>query len=237
MDGVFVTGTDTGVGKTVFSAALLIRLAGEGIAAAACKPVSSGCRREKRLLVNSDAELLARLATVRVPLERVNPIAFEAAVAPHIAAADAGVALDVESIVAACQAAAVGARFVVVEGVGGWRVPLGPARTMADVAVGLGLPIVLVVGLRLGCLNHALLTAEAIRGDGLDFAGWVANPLATPMPRIEENIAFLSGRLDAPLLARLPSCGASGEEARAREAAAMLPTCLPSRLLPAHRSG
>jgi dethiobiotin synthetase len=223
MQGVFVTGTDTGVGKTLFAAALLIRLGEAGVAGAACKPVAAGCRREGDHLINGDAELLAATATVRTPLTTVNPFALEMPIAPHIAAAEAGIPLDVEGIVTACRAAASGAEFTVVEGVGGWRVPLGPTRTMADVAVSLGLPVVLVVGLRLGCLNHALLTAEAIRADGLMIAGWVANPLQAVMPRVEENIAFLSARLETPMLARLPTCGAAGEMARAREASAALP--------------
>jgi dethiobiotin synthetase len=223
MQGVFVTGTDTAVGKTLFAAALLIRLGAAGVAAAACKPVAAGCRREDDQLINADAELLAATATVRAPLTTVNPFALETPIAPHIAAADAGIALDVEGIVAACRTAASGAEFTVIEGAGGWRVPLGATRTMADVAVSLGLPVVLVVGLRLGCLNHALLTAEAIRADGLLIAGWVANPLQAVMPRVEENIAFLSARLETPMLVRLPRCGAAGEMARAREASVALP--------------
>lgn len=178
MRGVFVTGTDTGVGKTLFAAALLLRLGAAGFAAAACKPVAAGCRREAGRLVNADAELLAALAPLRAALETVNPVALEPAIAPHIAALEAGLPLDAARLVRACRAAADGANFLVVEGAGGWRVPLNERdATMADLAIGLGLPVVLVVGLRLGCLSHALLTAEAIRNDGLRLAGWVANPL------------------------------------------------------------
>ena len=230
MRGVFVTGTDTGVGKTLFSAALLLRLGAAGINAAACKPVAAGCRSHEGRLVNADAELLAAAAPVQATLETVNPVALEPAVAPHLAAAEAGMRLDPEQLVAACRAAARGADFLVVEGAGGWRVPLGDTGTMADIATGLGLPVVLVVGLRLGCLNHALLTAEAIRRDGLRLAGWVANPLATQLPRMAENIATLEARLETPLLARLPICEAPGEAARAREAAAALPGGLVTRL-------
>ena len=230
MRGVFVTGTDTGVGKTLFCAALLLRLGATGVRAAACKPLAAGCRREDGRLVNDDAALLARLAPVRRPLEVVNPVALEPAIAPHIAAAEAGVTLDAARLAAACRAAAAGVDWLVVEGAGGWRVPLGAAETLADVAIRLQLPVVLVVGLRLGCLNHALLTAAAIRADGLSLAGWVANPLAPEMPRLEENIATLVGRLGAPLLARLPACTADAEEARAREAAAALPANLVAQL-------
>jgi dethiobiotin synthetase len=222
MRGVFVAGTDTGVGKTLFSAALLLSLGVAGVRAAACKPVSAGCRREDGRLINADAELLADSAPVRLPLERVNPVALEPAIAPHIAAAEAGVRLDPDALAASCRAAASEAEFLVVEGAGGWRVPLGASGTLADVAIHLGLPVVLVVGLRLGCLNHALLTAEAIRADGLTLAGWVANPIDEGMPRLEENIATLAQRLGSPPLARLPVCTAPSEADRAQEAARAL---------------
>jgi dethiobiotin synthetase len=230
MRGIFVTGTDTEVGKTLFSAALLLHLGASGLSAAACKPVAAGCRRVAGRLVNDDAELLARLAPVRQPLDVVNPVALEPAIAPHIAAAEAGIALDAGALVRACLTAAAGADCLVVEGAGGWRVPIGPGAWLSDVAIGLELPVVLVVGLKLGCLNHAVLSAAAIRGDGLALAGWVANPLAATMPRMEENIAALEERLEAPLLARLPVCGADSEEAKARQAAAALPANLARRL-------
>ena len=230
MRGVFVTGTDTDVGKTLFSTALLLRLGAAGIRAAACKPVSAGCRREAGRLINQDAELLARAAPAGAALDIVNPVALEPAIAPHIAAAEAGIRLVAQELVAACRRAGHGAEFLVVEGAGGWRVPLGATESLADVAISLRLPVVLVVGLRLGCLNHALLSAEAIRADGLHLAGWVANPLGSAMPRLEENIATLAQRLGAPLLARLPDCDAAGEHARARQAEGALPTDLLAQL-------
>lgn len=230
MRGVFVTGTDTGVGKTLFSAALLLRLGAAGVRAAACKPVAAGCRREGHRLINEDAALLARMAPAGGALELVNPVALEPAIAPHIAAAEAGIELQASVLVDACLEAAAGADYLVVEGAGGWRVPLGAAGSLADIAAGLQFPVILVVGLRLGCLNHALLSAEAIRGDGLVLAGWIANPLRPAMPRLEENIATLAERIDAPLLARLPDCDAAGEEARARQAADALPAGLVARL-------
>jgi dethiobiotin synthetase len=220
--GLFVTGTDTEVGKTLFSTALLLRLGTDGVRAAACKPVSAGCRREGDRLVNGDAELLAATAPVRRPLEVVNPVALEPAIAPHIAAAEAGAGLDAAGLAAACRSAGAGAEFLLVEGAGGWRVPLGPRETLADVPRLLGLPVVLVVGLRLGCLNHALLSAEAILSDGLELAGWVANTLNPAMPRLEDNIDALRERLPVPMLARLPHCEADTELGRAREAAAVL---------------
>ena len=222
MKGVFVAGTDTGVGKTLFSAALLLHLAQAGMRAAACKPVSAGCRREGGRLVNADAELLMATAPLQRPLEIVNPVALEPAIAPHIAAAEAGVELAAATLAAATRRAGAAAEFLLVEGAGGWRVPLNPQETLADVARLLGLPVVLVVGLRLGCLNHALLSAEAIRADGLSLAGWIANPLDPAMPRLEENVATLEARLGTPLLARLPHCRQSGELERAREAATVL---------------
>ena len=231
MRGIFVTGTDTGVGKTLFAAAVLLRLAEAGISAAAAKPVSAGCRRQAGRLINADAELLAGLAGVRRPIEVVNPFAFEPAIAPHIAAAEAGVELDARRVVEACREAGAGADFLVVEGAGGWRVPLTGAGTMAEIAAGLGLPVVLVVGMRLGCLSHALLTFEAVRQDGLELAGWVANVPDPGMPRLEANIATLAQRIEAPQLARLPACSAPDEAARARQAALALPADLPAMLL------
>lgn len=229
MRGIFVTGTDTGVGKTLFCAALLLHLGAAGVRAAGCKPLATGCRREGKLLISADAELIAAAAPVQRPLEIVNPLAFEPAIAPHIAAAESGRQLDVTGLAAACRAAAHGAEFIVVEGAGGWRVPLGSSGTLADVAAALGFPVVLVVGLRLGCLNHALLTAEAIHRDGLPFAGWVANVLPPAMSRLEENIRALGDRLGPPL-ARLPALPATADEARIQLATAALAPGLAARL-------
>lgn len=231
MRGVFITGTDTGVGKTLFSAALLLRLGELGVRAAACKPLAAGCRRESGRLVNADAELLAAVAPLGAPLETVNPVALEPAIAPHIAAADERRRLDAAMLSAACRTAGRGSEYLVVEGAGGWLVPLNDTETLADVAAALQLPVILVVGLRLGCLNHALLSAAAIRAEGLALVGWVANPMTSPMPRLEENIATLSQRLGAPPLARLPACDVDSEAERARQAAAALPAGLGTRLL------
>lgn len=231
MRGVFVTGTDTGVGKTLFAAALLFKMTESGISAAAAKPVSAGCRREAAGLVNADAALLARLAPLPRPIAVVNPFAFEPAIAPHIAAGEAGVELDASRLAHACREAGAGAEFLVVEGAGGWRVPLTGSGTMAQVAAMLELPVLLVVGMRLGCLSHALLTAEAIRHDGLTLAGWIANVQDPAMPRLEANIATLAERLEAPLLARLPACTGACEEERARRAAKALPADLAAMLL------
>ncbi|MEJ2515768.1 MAG: dethiobiotin synthase [Gammaproteobacteria bacterium] len=217
--GVFITGTDTGVGKSLFAAALLHRLAAAGVAAAGYKPVSAGCEPVDGRLVNEDAALLQAAAPVALPLETVNPVALEPAVAPHLAAADAGIRLSVRPLAEGFRAVAGQARFVVVEGAGGWRVPLNATETLADLARELALPVVLVVGLKLGCLNHALLSAEAVRRDGLTLAGWVANMADPAMPRLEGNIETLRRRLEAPLMARLPACPEATPGGRARRAA------------------
>jgi len=165
--------------------------------------VSAGCRREHGRLVNEDAELLKQLAPLSRPLEVINPVALEPAVAPHIAAAEAGLRLEADALAKACRSAADGAAFLVVEGAGGWRVPLTGEETLADVARGLGLPVVLVVGMRLGCLNHALLSVRAISDDGLRLAGWVANFLDPQFDQADANLAYLRQAIDAPLLATM----------------------------------
>jgi dethiobiotin synthetase len=202
--GLFITGTDTGVGKTAIAAGLLAGLGACGLRTAAMKPVASGCRRTAAGLRNDDAELLQRTASIAADYAAVNPFAFEPAIAPHIAAASAGIEIDLQTIVDGFERLAAGAGAVVVEGAGGWLVPLGRDRTLADLAAALGLPVVLVVGVRLGCLNHALLSAESISRHGLPLAGWVANCLDPEAKSVEENIADLAGRLQAPLLGKLP---------------------------------
>ena len=203
-EGVFVTGTDTEIGKTVVSAALLAWLADQGIRAAGFKPVASGCRHTSEGLRSADAELLMRYAGVEAPYADVNPYAFEPAIAPHLAALSDGVSLSVPNMVDAYKCLAAKAQAIVVEGVGGWRVPFGPEASCADLAVALELPVVLVVGIRLGCINHALLTAEAIGNDGLTLAGWVANRPAHVGVETEGNVPAIARRIGAPLLADLP---------------------------------
>lgn len=202
--GFFVTGTDTGVGKTLFSAALLHALAGLGVRAAAMKPVAAGAESRDGVWVNEDVELLTRAAPVRAPAQLVNPYLFREPIAPHLAAEHKGVAIEIPRIAAALDELAGLSDLVVVEGVGGFRVPLGPERDTADLAVRLGLPLILVVGMRLGCLNHALLTAEAIAARGLKLAAWVANRIDPSMAAYDENLLALTKRLHVPLLAELP---------------------------------
>jgi dethiobiotin synthetase len=203
--GFFVTGTDTGVGKTLFAAALLHALTDLGVHAAGMKPVAAGAEMKDGVWVNEDVAMLAAASGVKAPAELANPYLFREAIAPHLAADHKGVAIEIPRIAAALDALAGMADLVVVEGVGGFRVPLGPHRDTADLAVRLGLPVILVVGMRLGCLNHALLTAEAITVRGLKLAGWVANRIDPEMSAYGENLATLTKLLDAPLLAELPT--------------------------------
>lgn len=203
--GFFVTGTDTEIGKTVVSAALIRALERRGFRTVGMKPVASGAACTPDGLRNDDALCLMRAATVDCAYEDVNPYAFEPPIAPHIAAAETGVAIDFARIETCFARLAAAADCVVVEGVGGFRVPLGPDKTVADLAAALALPVVLVVGMRLGCLNHALLGAEAIMRDGLPCAGWVANELHADMPRLDENVATLEARMPMPLIARVPA--------------------------------
>lgn len=195
--GLFVTGTDTGVGKTRVAVALIHALRAQGLRVAAMKPVSAGSAPGE---LNEDVVALLQAANVTAELRDVNPYAFAEPVAPHIAAQQAGVIIDLESIAAAYSRLAAAADVVVVEGAGGWRVPLNAHQDMADLAQRLGLPVVLVVGLRLGCLNHALLTAESIAFRQLPWAGWVGNQIEPEMPFRAENLAALRARLPAPCL-------------------------------------
>lgn len=198
---LFVTGTDTGVGKTRIAAALIRLLVEEGVRTVGMKPVAAGAGPGQ---LNEDVVALRAAGNVDAPLADINPYAFGAAIAPHIAAQQAGVAIDLETIAAAHARLAACADVVVVEGAGGWRVPLSDTTEMADLAARLGGAVVLVVGLRLGCLNHALLTAEAVRRRGLPWAGWVANRIDPHMASADENLASLQRRLPGPCLGVVP---------------------------------
>lgn len=198
--GVFITGTDTGVGKTVVACALLELLAAQGLTTAAFKPVAAGARRTPRGLRNDDAERLRACATQQQTYSSVNPVVLEPAIAPHIAARQAGVDIRIGPLVENFRGLRRDAQFVVAEGAGGWLVPLDRRRTMADLARRLEVPIVLVVGLRLGCVNHALLTVENMDNNGLAPAGWIANQIQPDMPVLAENVAALDARIAAPRL-------------------------------------
>ncbi|HEX2830347.1 MAG TPA: dethiobiotin synthase [Burkholderiales bacterium] len=202
--GVFVTGIDTGVGKTLFTCALLHAYAQRGLRAVGMKPVAAGATVENGVLVNEDVIAMRAAGNVDATLDLVNPYCFEPPIAPHIAAAQKGVTIDLERIASAYAGLAALADRVVVEGAGGFRVPLGPGVDTADLARRLALPVVIVVGMRLGCLNHALLTADAVRASGLHLAGWVASHVDADMMYAEDNVEALKTRLRAPLVARIP---------------------------------
>lgn len=203
--GCFVTGTDTGVGKTRVATALLRELGALGLATAAMKPVASGCERTAEGLRNDDALQLAAASRVALPYDMLNPYAFEAPIAPHLAARSAAIVVDMDRILTVYRTISSQADFVVVEGAGGWRVPLGAGESIATLARRLALPVVLVVGLRLGCLNHAALSAEAIRRDGLQLAGWVGNEIDPQFAEASANLETLRELLvGAPCLGVVP---------------------------------
>jgi dethiobiotin synthetase len=204
VSGWFVTGTDTGVGKTRAAQALLAASAHAGQRAVGMKPVASGCRATPDGLRSEDAEALIRASNVTATYADVNPYAFAPTISPHLAAREAGVTIQLDVIRKCFMRLADQADYVVVEGAGGWFVPLNDEHAMADVARVLGLSIVLVVGMRLGCLNHALLTQAAIEKSGLAFVGWIANRVDPAMERFDENLATLEKCLHAPLLTVFP---------------------------------
>jgi dethiobiotin synthetase len=220
--GYFVTGTDTGIGKTRVSAGLLKAMTKAGLKCAGMKPIASGAEMTAEGLRNGDALALMAAASVKKPYGVVNPYCFAPPVAPHLAAREAQVEMSLDPIRSAYVELCQGTDAVVVEGVGGWLVPLSETLELPDLARELGLPVLLVVGMRLGCLNHALLTARAIRADGLDLAGWVANAVDPDFQRPEANLASLSAALDAPLLGQL----AYAPKARIEDTAAALETAL-----------
>lgn len=217
MKGVFVAGTDTGIGKTWSSCVLLAALRARGLRATGMKPVASGCRETSAGLRNEDAEALIAASDPMPAYADCNPHAFAAPIAPHLAAAMNGAEITLAPVTAACARLAMTADCLVVEGVGGWAVPLSDTLMQADLVRALGLPVVLVVGIRLGCLNHALLSARAIDADGCRLVGWIANRIDPEMPFASANIDALHARIAAPLLGVLEHApvGTSAEFAHA----------------------
>jgi dethiobiotin synthetase len=204
--GYFVTGTDTGVGKTLVTAGMLRLLDGSGRPTLGLKPVASGARRTPFGLRNEDAETLSAASSLQVPYELTNPCCFEPAIAPHLAARQAGVNIAVDELVRWYRRASAGAEIVLVEGAGGWRVPLHPEGFLSALPEQLDLGVILVVGLRLGCLNHARLSFEAIRATRrCRFVGWVGNAIEPGFEPAAANIESLEQLLDGPALALLPS--------------------------------
>ena len=208
----FVTGTDTEIGKTLISSALLHALAQQDMRAAGMKPIAAGAEWRGKNWYNEDVEALTAASTVKLRHELAVPYLLRTPAAPHIAARLDGITIEPAPIAESYRQIGLQANAVVVEGVGGFCVPLSDRYDTADMAVQFGLPIVLVVGLRLGCINHALLTAEAIAARGLKLAGWVANTVDTVMPYLADNVQTLQQRLPAPLLGvvpRLPQASAA----------------------------
>jgi dethiobiotin synthetase len=220
--GFFVTGTDTGVGKTVVTVALTRALVARGLRVAVMKPIASGSDPTPEGPRNSDALALMGAANVALPYEAVNPYCFLPPISPHIAARDSGVTIDLALLRQRFEALAGAADCVLVEGAGGWLAPIGDAISMADLAVALALPAILVVGLRLGCLNHAQLSRESIAARGVPFAGWVANAIDPFFERAAENLATLTARLGAPPLAHVPCLTRASSPPDLAEAAARL---------------
>ncbi len=202
MQRILVTGTDTEIGKTVVTAGLISALVAKGRRVAGFKPVASGCEMTPGGLRNADAVAIRRVANVPLPYEQVNPWAFKPAIAPHIAAIAEGVSIEPEGFAATLDG--LDADIAVIEGVGGWCVPLDSHIMLSDLAGTLGAKIVVVVGLRLGCLNHAELTLRRIEADGLTAVGWIANQVDPAMQALEENFSWLSERLSVPCLGRIP---------------------------------
>lgn len=200
----FVTGTDTGIGKSVASATLLHALRAQGLRAVGMKPVASGCEDTPDGLRNEDALLLQGASDPRPAYADVNPYALRPPLAPELAAADAGIEVRLPPLLDAYARLAAQADAVVVEGVGGWEAPLSASLDQADLARAIDAEVVLVVGMRLGCINHARLTARAVAAGGLRLAGWIANEVDPHMERRDDNFRLLLQRIDAPCWGRLP---------------------------------
>jgi len=202
---LFITGTDTDVGKTVIATGFLAAANQAGLRTAAIKPISAGCELTEQGMTNADALQLQAAASHALPYQQVNPVALEPAIAPHIAANEAGKRLTASRLTGFCRGLSLlPVDLVVIEGAGGWRVPINERETLANVACELNCAVIVVVGMRLGCLNHTLLTVEAIRRDGLKIAGWVANIIDPDMPRLNENIDTLKQRIAEPCLGIVP---------------------------------
>ena len=216
MFSVYVTGTDTGIGKTLASCTLLHALRAHGLRAAGMKPVASGCERIDGEWRNADALALQAAGEPGIAYADINPFALEHPLAPELAARDAGIDVALPPILDAHARLAARADALIVEGVGGWAAPLSASLMQADLVRALRLPVVLVVGLRLGCLNHALLSARAIAADGAHLAGWIASHVDPAMARVDDNIAMLRARMPAPCWGVLPHVPGADPAAIAR---------------------
>jgi len=205
MKQYFIAGTDTDVGKTFVTQALMLALIQQGKSCVGFKPIAAGCESTNEGLRNSDALALQALSEPKPEYSLVNPIAYEAPVAPHLAAIVENNALDMQQIEEAFgQLLGLNTDCLLVEGAGGWRLPLGEGKFLSEFAIKHQLPVILVVGLKLGCLNHACLTVEAIQNDGLQIAGWVANQVEPDMLLIQENVDSLTQLIHAPFMGFVP---------------------------------
>lgn len=201
----FIIGTDTNVGKTYVANQLIQHFVAKDFKTIGMKPIASGCEPAKNgELINEDVQKLDAASNIGAPLNLINPYRFAPAIAPHIAAELAGVNMQIEVIQQAYTQLSELADVVIVEGAGGYFVPINATQTLADIAMALNIPIILVVGMKLGCINHALLTVEAIQARGLTLAGWVANQIELEMPMFNENLATLKQRISAPCLSTVP---------------------------------
>lgn len=205
--GIFITGTDTGIGKTRFTLSLMEALKKQGRQVSGMKPIASGAMRKNGKLINEDAELIMQHCSKPTDYELINPVVFELAVAPHIAANKKKQKIDLDQIVDSYKKLAVNCENIVVEGVGGWRVPLSTGTNLVDLVGALDLSVIMVVGLKSGCINHAILTVEAIRADGISLKGWVSNRLFEDYLLAEETIETLKENLVCPHIADLPYIG------------------------------
>ena len=221
--GYFLTGTDTDIGKTFAACALLHAWRAQGLRAVGYKPIAAGGEILDDVLVNDDARKLHAASSSGFTLAQINPVCLREAIAPHIAAAHEGVHFDFEALLSGYQQIARQVDRVLVEGAGGFCVPLDAARDTTDMARAFNLPVILVVGMRLGCLNHALLTIEAIAARGLPLAGWIANTLSPDMPFLAENIHTLRERIAAPCLGVLPRFTEAADAAHAAASLLTLP--------------
>lgn len=201
----FISGTDTDVGKTFIASALLAGAKAQGYSTLGMKPIAAGCAETAAGLQNEDALKLQQNSSIVLPYQQVNPVVLKPAIAPHIALQEVGRRVNISQLAGFCRGVLMKkADLTLIEGAGGWRVPLNAQETLADLAKELQLPVILVVGLRLGCINHAILTAEAIQRDGVSLAGWVGNTIDPEMPRLNENIETLNAVIPAPCLGIMP---------------------------------
>ena len=204
-ESIFITGTDTDVGKTIVAVLLMQALKAKGLKVAAMKPISCGCEHTPHGLRNHDALTLMAEASIQLPYDIVNPYAFEPPIAPHIAARQAAIEIDINHIKNCFAQIKAQVDIVVVEGAGGWQVPISDTQTSADMVTACAWPVLLVVSMRLGCLNHALLSVESIQASNSELVGWVANSVDTAMLNYADNVDTLLARITAPLVAKIPS--------------------------------